>query len=1433
MNAHRVSTILPLFLMIVARCSADEAPEFHVQIGHSMPIRCIAASRDGSRAITGEWDRAIKVWDLGSCRELRTMLASSGTAAVAFFPDGKTALSGHDDGSLRVWDLAKGTALRSWEGHADSVNVLVLSPDGAYAISGGKDSVSAIWDVKEQRMLWSESGSYLGSAAFSPDGRTALFGMDGKLVLREIPDGKPIRTFFQVRDSDPRSISSVVSSVAFSPDGRRAVSFIEKRPIALWDLSTSSMMEQPVIPLDKGYCAFSPDGKEVLLASSPAAFFSWDLRGTPTLKKVFGEQGRTDPVLFLPDGVRALAGGDDGQLMVYDRLSGSVLRALGNRFDAISTTVPSTDGRYALSVTSGGRALLWDLRKGRMIKAVPLGLHPCFALSGGLMLAFVDDPGDGVVLYDLNAEKEIARLRSPGGRIAGLDFSTDGKQLVAASENGTAGIWDVAAAQSMCVLQSGGTGLRKAVFSRDGRRVITLSEDAVIAVWDASGGASIRMRKFASVHVISSYGESAVCSDAGGYVLWNASDGRSEAVPFPPGAGEWGNVQTRIALSPDGTHLLRGYLYGSLILSDMKSAVIRSASPNVAVEELFLSDGTPSKNSLKQRVLAGHSSMITSAWFSPEGKYAYSAGAEGMIRRWDLESGDWIAFLSGTRKNASAWVVYSCDGYWDGSVDCGELVSMSRDMESWSIDQFAVRNNRPDILAERLGGDPATVSAFQAAWYKRLRRAGLSEAGLTGDFRTPKAAMLSAVQDMGAGNGKFVDMSLSFTADGSPLMSYQVYVNDVPLFGVTGKRLGGMTASVTERIELIEGANKIEASCTDSGGAESYRAVQVFRWPGGTSPNLYYLAFGVSEYADPSIPELKYAARDAISLEALFLEMEGRGFDSVKTRVFTDARATRKAILSAKEFLKDARPDDVLVLFLSGHGVQVADVPGLPQGGPAAANGSTYYFVSADSRLADIPGTATNFESIEELLQGIAPRRKLFLMDTCQSGEADDSSPLIAASGAVKGIYARTLSPVNMRGLSVLPVPAAEAGAEKDRWVFNDLVRRSGAIVFSSCRGNEASLEADVWQQGAFTCSILGAFTEPDADSDGDGELSVDELRTYVVEDVPRLVRQLVPGAMQHPVVDRDNLYAKFGFPFAKAGTLPDSLDFVAVSGGEFAMGWPNRNYNISIDGYDAYDETPHRVRLSDYSIATHEVTVGEFSDFVEATGYRTSAESAGEAWTVEVGSMELRRDRSWKSPGFSQTPLNPVVCVSWYDAVAYCNWRSEREGMEPAYSYLDKGKDFRSWPEGWNSKIGNDLHCDWSARGYRLPTEAEWEYAARGGAEGSKSEFIFSNTPDADSIAWYGTNSGGKTHPVGRKRANASGAYDMNGNVSEWCWDWYGLYEKTPQEDPRGAMRDRKIYRGGSWFDSKVDIRNAKRFREEPMYCDNTMGFRLVRMGR
>jgi len=212
-----------------------------------------------------------------------------------------------------------------------------------------------------------------------------------------------------------------------------------------------------------------------------------------------------------------------------------------------------------------------------------------------------------------------------------------------------------------------------------------------------------------------------------------------------------------------------------------------------------------------------------------------------------------------------------------------------------------------------------------------------------------------------------------------------------------------------------------------------------------------------------------------------------------------------------------------------------------------------------------------------------------------------------------------------------------------------------------------------------------------------------------------------------------------------------------------------------------------------------------------------------------EVKQSEWQAVMGWNESDF-QGSDQPVEKVNWFDAVKYCNDRSTREGREQVYTIT-------GITTSGNHITAATVTATWSANGYRLLTEAEWEYACRAGSTTAFCNGGITNTacspvdPNLDLVGWYCGNAGSTTHNVGGKTANAWSLEDMHGNVGEWCWDWWGGYPTDPVSDPLGAASgSSRVIRGGTWYSYAEIGRSAYRLISPPDNRGSTIGLRIAR---
>lgn len=259
---------------------------------------------------------------------------------------------------------------------------------------------------------------------------------------------------------------------------------------------------------------------------------------------------------------------------------------------------------------------------------------------------------------------------------------------------------------------------------------------------------------------------------------------------------------------------------------------------------------------------------------------------------------------------------------------------------------------------------------------------------------------------------------------------------------------------------------------------------------------------------------------------------------------------------------------------------------------------------------------------------------------------------------------------------------------------------------------------------------------------------------------------------------------------FPQNSDSKSSKEFVFVEGGSFMMG--------SEEG-ESSEQPVHKVKLNNFYIGKYEITQGEWESF-------------------------MGEDTPYKKRG----PNFPAHHIDFYSALEFCNKKSVAEGLIPCYS-ID-GKTDIAEANTWTSGTP-ELNSE--ANGYRLPTEAEWEYAARGG-KFSKG-FLYSGSNDIDAVAWYDENTDQTLQPIGTKNPNELGIYDMSGNVDELCWDQFDdeFYEESPEVNPINRDDYQQVIRGGSYFYGKGNCPVYRRMEDQSTNFIQIIGLRLVKSAK
>jgi WD40 repeat protein len=424
------------------------------QGGHEGGMYAVAVAADGQYAVTGGSDNAIKVWDLETGAELRTLRGHTGWIyGVAVTPDGRRVVSVSTDMTVMVWDLQRGTRSHILRGHTDHVNAVAVTLDGRYAVSGSSDSTVRMWDLEsgaQVRVLEDHLGR-VHAVSVTPDGRRAISGAG---FHGETPDNtlKVWDLRRPVRQRIPRGHDAHVYAIAVTPDGSRVLTASRDCTLKVWDLDSGAELhtlkghQHHVMSVD-----VTPDSQHAVSASRDRTIKVWDLESGDEVRTLSGHADAVNGVAVMPDGRRCISASTDQTLKMWDLDSGEPLYTLeGHRF-LVTRVAVTGDGRRAVSGS-------WD-----------------FTLR----------------VWDLEAGKELHTLAGHAHRVPSVTVTPDGQWALSASEDGTLKVWDLARGRELRTLQGHTREVWYVAVTPDGRYAVSASSDFTLKVWDLRDGAVI------------------------------------------------------------------------------------------------------------------------------------------------------------------------------------------------------------------------------------------------------------------------------------------------------------------------------------------------------------------------------------------------------------------------------------------------------------------------------------------------------------------------------------------------------------------------------------------------------------------------------------------------------------------------------------------------------------------------------------------------------------------------------------------------------------------------------------------------------------------------------------------------------------------------------------------------------------------------------
>jgi len=521
-----------LFLTTVPGFS--QKPEIYVSTGHTSLVNSVAFSADSKTLASGSMDGTIRLWDVASGQELKTLKGhSSDVNSVAFTPDGKTLASASDDNTIKLWDVVLGQELKTLKVDLNPVVSMAFSPDGKTLVSvcGVFNRIIKLWDVssgQEVKTLKGHSG--VTSFAFSPDGKMLASGSwDGTIKLWDALSGQEWKTLdghsglvtSLVFRRDGKTLasgcghtiklwnvavgqelktlkghSSNISSVVFSFDGKTLASRSDDNTIKLWDVAAGQELKTlKAYSSNRLSFAFSPDGKMFASGVDNTIKLS-DVPSGEELKTLKGHSSFVFSVAFSPDGKTLASGSSDDTVKLLDIASGQEWKTLNGHSDHVTSVAFSPDGKVLASGSKDATIRLWDVASGQELKTLKGQSSDVYSIAfspDGTKLG--SGGSDTVDLWDVSSGRELITIKRYGNYFYSVAFSPDGKMLASgsqdtniSSEDATIKLWDVASGLELKTLKGHSSYFTSVVFSPDGKTLASRSADSSIGLWDLGSG---------------------------------------------------------------------------------------------------------------------------------------------------------------------------------------------------------------------------------------------------------------------------------------------------------------------------------------------------------------------------------------------------------------------------------------------------------------------------------------------------------------------------------------------------------------------------------------------------------------------------------------------------------------------------------------------------------------------------------------------------------------------------------------------------------------------------------------------------------------------------------------------------------------------------------------------------------------------------------
>lgn len=968
-------------------------------------------------------------------------------------------VSGGNGGRVTLFNLGTGAVERSEKLHLSTVKGLKFFNNGLSLITTGGGGLVHLWNVNDLASSKHFTASTAPIVAFDANVSKNRFVTASQTKELKVWDFEGNLIFEFKGRTDENESSEVVNALTISPDGstfastgfRRTKSQKSKENdnvIRVWDMNRGTLLKtlggsvNPIYTFD-----FHPVKNEVVTLGDDRILTFWDFN----LAERYGQFQLMEPKREIPPRRKSLGAITNDPLGKLERIrNGSIVGDLKGGIKNTTTQVGSAvvkrsfSERSIVKYSAKGSFLITKLEKDeirlydiverkpvykRALWSYQLNINQMLTSPDERFLAVLGSGDSAVSIISLETFEFVDKLSTPAPDASRLSYVYEANSLA---------------------------------FSPDGKYLAVCFNTSKTFVYKVDDW-SLVYENILPDNLGFSRGAFVNFSKDGQYMIVNSMFGvkKYKTSDFNPLAGE--------KLKIDGH---------SAPMDKPSDYAITLKDDHIYYENLFT--GAVVKGVRAQPKQITHISM------SPNGKVGVTMKS-GQFMIIDPATGNEDLLMVADGDN---YILKTDENFYKVSKEGYDLVTFRIGNRAYPFEQFDAVFNRPDLVLKKMEcTDTALINLYEMAYQKRIKKLGLQPNAAVSLTDIPTTRITNSANIPAVTEKATIGVNLEM-ADVKGLTSYNIWINNVPVYGKKGKIITGKTKLVvTEEISLIHGINKIQIGCRNNAGYESL--MQTFYVEKtGTVParDLYLITIGTSEYKD-SRYNLNYAVKDAQDLVTLLSENTGGIYRSVKTKSLLNEEVTATNVEALKTFLSTSKPDDVVMVFVAGHGV--------------LDNNFDYYFGTHDMDFSNPAAKGLAYEKLEGILDGIKANKKILIMDTCHSGEIDKEDVFFVEVTEEQ----ESTEDISFRAVGDA-VEQKETGATPTRLMgelFNDLRRGTGSTVISSAGGAEFAMESDEWRNGLFTYCLLNGLKSRTADLNGDGAIMLLELQEYVVTKVAAL----------------------------------------------------------------------------------------------------------------------------------------------------------------------------------------------------------------------------------------------------------------------------------------------------------------------------------------